>query len=360
LQYREIGNTGVRISALGYGAGRFGTDKDEYVELMRKAFDLGVNYYDTSNAYGESELVCAKALKGYRDKVYTSTKNSISVRTVENWWANLHASLLRLEVDCIDFYNIIHWLQYPVFDEFVVKGGIYEEALKAREKGLIRYLCCSTHDTSENVIKMIDSGIFTAITLQYNVLDQSMTEAISRAREKGVGIVVMQPLAGGALTAPAKDIQALLPGGSASSAEIGLRFVLSNPGVTCAISGMMSAEEVEENVRVCSREEPLSSEERSAMEQVIVEKEKLRDLYCTGCNYCNPCPQGVLIAWNFNYLNLHRIYGATEKAREMYAKLGDAAASKCIDCGVCVAKCPQEIAIPERLKEVDEALGEKK
>jgi len=169
----------------------------------------------------------------------------------------------------------------------------------------------------------------------------------------------MGPVGGGRLGAPSPEIQALLPGKSKRTPEIALRFVLSNPNVTCALSGMETIEMVEQNVATASREEPLSDEERQAVLAQLEEKRKLADLYCTGCGYCMPCPHGVDIPGNFAAMNAYRVYGLKEHAASRYRKLAtkEASAASCQECGECEPKCPQKIAIIDQLEETDKALG---
>ncbi len=198
---------------------------------------------------------------------------------------------------------------------------------------------------------------------QYNLLDRSNEAAIAHAKEKGLGVVIMGPVAGGRLGAPSETIKNLLPGKINSSAEIALRYVLTNPGVTCALSGMGSMEMVEENVKVASNSNPLTPEELEQIAASMEENKKMSDLYCTGCNYCMPCPSGVNIPLNFQIMNYHRVFGITEYAKGEYANIGKfewtkgKKADACIECGICESKCPQKGKLRMQLKETAAALG---
>jgi hypothetical protein len=138
--------------------------------------------------------------------------------------------------------------------------------------------------------------------------------------------------------------------------------VLSNPGVTCAMSGMNTIELIDENIATASSDEPLSDDERRATEATLQENRRLSELYCTGCNYCMPCPEEVNIPAIFAAYNQARVYGLWENARKSYASMAKAPGRKgrqadaCIECGECEEKCPQNIPIRERLKEAHEAL----
>lgn len=369
MQYREFGRTGKKLSLLGFGAMRLPEDEKEAIRIMRRSVELGVNYIDTAPGYGESEVIVGRAIIDIRDKVYLSTKNPLRDNTAEGWWSRLNTSLERMKIDHIDFYQVVHGMNWNAFEtNFSKKGGGLEAARKAKEQGIIGHICFSFHDTCENLIKLIDTGEFEGITLQYNLLDRSNAAGIEHAAKNGVGIIVMGPVGGGRLGKPTEQILRMIPGGVKSSAEVALRFVFSNPAVVCAISGMSTMEQVEENCRVASMTEPLSDDERLRMQESLEENKRLAELYCTGCNYCMPCPNEVNIPENFRFMNYHRVYGLTDLAKRNYATLGPDGKSAsrgmkaeiCVECGECEPKCPQHIPIVEQLKETTAALGEQK
>ena len=368
MQYVEFGKAGKKVSKLGFGAMRLPFDDEKTsIELLRRGVELGINYIDTAPGYGDgqSEILVGKAVADIRDKVYLSTKNPLNDNTTEGWWSRLNKSLERMNVDRIDFYQVVHGINWKAWEEnFSKPGGGLEAAYKAKEQGIIGHICISFHDTCENLIRLIDTGVFEGVTLQYNLLDQSNEKGMAHAAAAGMGVVVMGPVGGGRLGTPTEQILKLLPGEVRSSAEIALRFVFSNPNVTCAISGMNTMEMIEENVRIASRTESLTAEELDHMAAMLEENKRLKELYCTGCNYCMPCPNGVNIPENFKYMNYHRVYGLTEYASRYYQKLGTEGwwvpgkqAGDCIECGECETKCPQKIPIIKQLKETHKALG---
>ena len=366
MQYRNFGKTGLRISALGFGAMRLPmkgehVDEDKAIETIHRAFELGVNYIDSAYFYNnhESEMVVGKALKGWRDKIIVSTKNPDGSVDAATWRKVLEEQLRKLDVDKIDVYHF-HGLNWSEFEDHITRpGGAMEAARKAQDEGLFTYLSFSFHDSPEALVKLVDTGEFTSVTCQYNLLDRANEPGIARAHEKGMGVVIMGPVGGGRLGAPSPEIQQLLPGGSKSTPEIALRFVLSNPNVSCAISGMSEVKMVEENCATASREEPLSQEERAAVLAQLEEKRKLAELYCTGCEYCLPCPHGVDIPKNFSAMNAYRVYGLKDHAARRYRELAEknASAAFCEECGQCEPKCPQKIPIIDQLKETEKTLG---
>jgi uncharacterized protein len=375
MQYRKLGRTGVELSVLGFGGmripqrrigGNLFYDDEAGLRIMRRAFELGVNYVDTAPYYcdGESEIIIGKALKGWRDKVYLSTKNPIEDASGQHWRARLENSLKKLDTDYIDFYHMwgIDWDHFA--NRIIVKDGPMQEAIKAKQEGLIRHHSFSFHDIPENMIRIIDYGFFETVLCQYNLLDQSNTAAMDYAVSKGLGVIIMGPIGGGRLSAPSETIRNILPGKVNSSAEIALRFVFANKSVTCALSGMSSVEQVEENVRVASNSAELTAGELAQISASLAENKKLADLYCTGCNYCMPCPNGVNIPLNFKLMNYHRVYQITEFARSKYKlinpddeDLPGRRADECTECGLCEEKCPQKIPIRKQLKETAEVLG---
>jgi hypothetical protein len=303
-----------------------------------------------------------KALKGWRETVKVSTKCPMDVcKTPKAVREMLDKSLKKLDVGYIDFYHMwgINWGTY----EDVIRGAVYDDLMRAKAEGLIRHLSFSFHDEPGNLARIADTGLFESVLCQYNLLDRANEASIAHARAKGLGVAVMGPIGGGRLGAPSREILGMLPGGTRSSAEIALRFVLSNPDVSCALSGMGSMEMVEENVEVASRPMALTETEKAQVLASMEEKKKLADLYCTGCRYCMPCPQGVDIPKIFELMNLHRVYGQTEAAKRNYQHLGlewdkdSLPVSSCIECGACEEKCPQGIEIRKRLKETEAALG---
>lgn len=380
--YKQFGNTGIKLSALGFGAmrlpmtetaGRRHVDYDQAVPLLHRAFELGVNYVDTAPGYCEqdSEVAVGKALKGRRDQVYLSTKNPTDDSDPDAWRARLENSLKKLDTDYIDFYHFWGISNQKFQDIINIKGGPIDAAKKALDEGLIKHLSFSFHDDAKNMIPIIDSGYFSSVLCQYNLLDRANEDAIAYAQEKGLGVVIMGPVAGGRLGLPSEAIRTMLKRDVQSTAEMALRFVLANSNVNIALSGMENLEMLEENAKVASIEGPLDPQELAQVAQMLTENQKLAELYCTGCKYCMPCPAGINIPHVFSLMNYQRVYGLGEYARQEYQKLltpmGERKsnwekdwgldASECLKCGQCEGKCPQHLEIIRQLEETRAALG---
>ena len=371
MQYRVLGRTGLRVSALGFGTMRFRmvdghVDQELAVQALHRAMDLGVNYFDSAVGYcnSESEIVLGKALKGRRDGKVISTKYPPWDRslTADDCRQVIEQSLSRLDVDVIDIYHM-HSLDWETAQKVLAKGGAVDGARKAKEEGLVTHLGFSFHDDPKRMLDIIEvAPDFDVVTCQYNLLDRANEESMASAHDQGLGVVVMGPVGGGRLGFPSEQLQGMLPGGTKSTPEVALRFVLANPNVSVALSGMNSAEMVEENAATASRESALSEDERQAIVEALAENRRLAELYCTGCGYCMPCPNGVNIPENFRLMNLHRVWGLTAPARDRYQRFGpdrenNLNAGACVECGQCEPKCPQKIAIIEQLKETHSALA---
>jgi len=307
MQYRKFGNTGVSISALGFGCmrlpeyqqedGSWQVDQEKTNEMLMRAYELGVNYFDTAYFYchENSEIAIGKALAPIRDKVYISTKCPLElVNSAEEFEAQLDRSLAKLGSDYVDFYHF--WgINQKAFDEKIVPLGLMDKALELKARGKLRHISFSFHDTPEALKHIIDNGYaMESVLLQYNLLDRANEEMIQYAAQKGLGVVVMGPVGGGRLAAPTELVQKL-GGGNLNTYELALRFVLGNPGVCCALSGMQNTTMVEQNAAVASLENPMSEEQWKQIGASLENLRKFSELYCTGCNYCQPCPKGIEI-----------------------------------------------------------------
>lgn len=380
MQYRPYGNTGMRVSALGFGAMRLPSidgkvDLDKSVPILRRGLDLGINYIDSAFGYinGTSEVAVGHAIKGYdRAKFHLATK--IPVGSEEEaqpaiWRNKLETCLGRFDTPYIDLI-LFHGLRWNVFEEWVSKpGSTLAEARKAQAEGLVRHICFSSHDTVDNILKLIDTHEFAGMLVQYNYLDRHNEPAIAHAAETGMGVTIMGPIAGGRLVLPNTvklDSQGTM---EMKTPELALRYVWNNPGVSVAISGMNTLEMVEENAASAARAAQTGAQENAAVLELIERNQKLSDLYCTGCEYCMPCPNEVNIPENFRYMNWHRVWGMENEAKAAYAKLGPEGtwmpygkvvglkADACLQCGECEPKCPQNIHIIDQLVEVAQTLA---
>ncbi len=370
MLYTQLGRTGLKVSRLGFGAMRLpmlgeGPDarvnRELAVPMIHRAFEAGVNYVDTAIMYcnADSQRAVGDALKGWRDKIIVSTKNHFYCEDEREWWQHLEDSLERLQVDYIDVYNNhgVGWKRYLEH----VEPRVGKWMRKAKDQGLIKHVCISFHDDNEALKKIVDTGYPEVITLQYNIIDRQLDEGIAYAHEHGIGVVVMGPVGGGRLGEPSEVLQDTVAGVKRVP-ELALRFVLANPNVDVALSGMSTMEQVEENVRTASDPVSMTEEDKAALTGHLDQLKRMADLYCTGCKYCMPCPAGVDIPRVFDLYNKGRVYGLWESARSAYGRMVKTRreehlpADACTECGACEEKCPQDIPIRAQLKEAHKAL----
>ena len=370
MQYRPFGNTGVNISALGFGCmrlpeiqqedGSWIVDQEKTDAMLMRAYELGVNYFDTALYYchSNSEIAIGKALKPIRDKVYISTKCPLElVKEPGDFRKVLETSLKKLDTPYVDFYHF--WgINQKTFDEKIVPMNLIAEAQKLKEEGLIRHISFSFHDSPEALKHIIDNGEgLESVLLQYNLLDRANEEMIQYAAKKGLGVVVMGPVGGGRLAAPT-ELAAKLGTEAVNTYELAFKFVLGNPGVCCALSGMQTIDMVEQNAEVASLENPMSEEEWRRVGESLENLKKFSELYCTGCGYCQPCPKGINIPRIFQAYTYKNVYGLTELAKNTWngylnnEKDPGVHPDACVNCGYCERKCPQHLKVRELLKKV--------
>ena len=222
----------------------------------------------------------------------------------------------------------------------------------------------TSHDTPANLIKILDTGVFESMTVYHNLLQtrgriENPLPAIEHARTLGVGVIVMGPLGGGLLGTPINALRNLIPDTS-NQVTLAFRYLWSIPGVTTPISGMARLSDVEENARIADEYEPLSTDEMARIKEVIGKYTDVMERFCTGCGYCQPCPNGVRIPNIFRLVNFYKVYDLEEWARQQYGRMLSGrfrgSVDLCAECGVCEEKCPQKLSIRDELKQAHSLL----
>lgn len=377
MNYRDFGNTGEKISALGFGCMRFPeyvkeeksfVDQEKVDEMLLCAYQNGINYFDTAPAYcnSNSEAAVGHAVKGFRSEILISTKCPLgNGLTKDGYRKNLEASLSKLGVDYIDFYHF--WgIDREDFDTIILPEGLLEAAARAKEEGLIRHISFSFHDHPSAIKHIIDTseacGVkMESILCQYNLLDRSNEEMIKYASEKGLGTIAMGPVGGGRLAAPTDLYTKLTGKPSIATYELAFKFCLGNPNLNCALSGMQNLDMIKQNAALASDSAAFSEKEWEELGVAIEQIKKFSELYCTGCKYCQPCPAEINIPRIFEMWTYYNVYGLKEHARKMmadYIKKGGKTYNDCKDCGLCEEKCPQHLEIRKNLEKVFKVLGE--
>ena len=362
---------GCESSALGFGCMRFPKkddkiDREEAIRMVRHAIDNGVNYIDTAYPYhgGESEEVVGLALKdGYRERVLLATKLPVwKVEKHEDMMAILDEQLAKLGVEYVDFY-LMHALSEERLQK--IRELDYKKFLdEAVAQGKIRYPAFSFHDNADTFLEILNDYDWKMCQVQMNILDtdtQATLDGIREAGRKNIGVVIMEPLRGGLMANPPAEVQALYDAFPVkrSAVEWAFRFLYTMPEVKTILSGMSTMDQVVDNLRIFDKAacEPLSDAEVELFEKVKEAYLSLVKTRCTGCRYCQPCPQGVKIPRIFQNYDETLLHGRNmDSYREFYGKLsadnGDF--SQCIDCGMCEDACPQHLPIRQYLREIDE------
>jgi len=381
MKYRKFGNTGFEVSALGFGAMRMplvkegadekDIDEKKAVEMIRYAADAGINYFDTAYVYhgGESEIVLGKALKGgYREKVKIADKIIPDMtESADGLEKILDEELKKLRVNHLDFF-LLHALNTKRWDK-MLKTGLIKRAEKMRGKGKIGHIGFSFHDNFEsfkNIIDGYEGWEFCQIQMNYmDVNNQAELKGMEYAGKKGIPVVIMEPLLGGRLANPPKQVGKIFKqnGIYETPAEWSLQWLWNRPEAAVVLSGMSTMEQLKENIRYAGRSAPgaFGENENRVIEKASKEFEKRAVIPCTACNYCVPCPHGVNIPKNFEFYNEGVIYDDFSAPRFIYNRFfpeGERAYN-CESCGECLEKCPQNIKIDEWMKKADEKLREK-
>ncbi|MBR3293412.1 MAG: aldo/keto reductase [Oscillospiraceae bacterium] len=369
--YRNDRN-GEKISQLGFGCMRFARrggviDYAAAQEQILLAIERGINYFDTAYVYPGSEDCLGRVLadNGCRDKIKIATKlPQYLIRSAAAIDKIFREELRRLRTDHIDYY-LMHMFTDIVEWERLQGFGI-EDWIRARKaEGSIRNIGFSFHGNTETFLKLLELYDWDFCQIQYNYMDehsQAGRRGLQAAAEKGLPVMIMEPLRGGRLVRLPEKARELLRPRGISPAELGLRWLWDQPEIGCVLSGMNSPEMVEENTRIAAQAEigQLSEADHALVEEIrriIKAREKVG---CTGCRYCMPCPRGVDIPGNFHFYNLlyqeKKISARVEFTMTMGFRKEPGFATQCVGCGKCEQHCPQRLPIREKLKEADRAL----
>ncbi|MCF6176617.1 MAG: aldo/keto reductase [Victivallaceae bacterium] len=356
MKLRKFGQrNGHQVPRLSIGAMRFPKDVDCAVALLRDAIDKGLRYIDTSRGYGESEWILGLALKhGYRDKVILSTKWSPWITKIaesDNSSSDcvrrrIEESMKRLDVDYLDYYQVWNIQSRECYDKAIAKGGMVDGILKAKEEGLIGHIGFTTHDSVENLLIYIKEADWCEILLTtYNMLNTTYAPVIEAAHAKGIGTVIMNPVAGGKLAEQSPVLMELANKvGAVSVADLAIRYVLSNPNIDTMLNGLNKTEDTTHSI---------ASVERGAFLPAQIEiinryLEKIKgqvSAFCTNCKYCIPCPVGIDIPGVMSCIQDARYWGWEESARTRYGNIKGDKADACVQCGKCEKICTQNLKI---------------
>ncbi|MBP3604808.1 MAG: aldo/keto reductase [Lachnospiraceae bacterium] len=375
MEKRKLEKLGIETSLLGFGCMRFPVTKEgkideaEAEKMIDKAIAAGVNYIDTAYPYhnGESEPFVGKVLQKYpRESFYLATKLPVwLVETKEDIERIFAEQLERLQTDYIDFY-LLHAMDADRIRK-MREVGYLEVLEKLRSEGKIKYIGFSFHDSYEVFEDILNERDWDFCQIQLNYMDaeeQAGLKGYALAAERGIPVVVMEPIKGGSLASFAEDITGMFRDmdKDASVASFALRWVGSLPGVKVILSGMSSMEQVEDNLKTFTGFKVLSENEKNTIDKVVEVLNSRVQNGCTGCRYCMPCPAGVDIPGCFSAWNTYHMYqNYNVVSWKWETDMGDKKQAKnCVKCGKCEAACPQKISIREDLEKVQKDLDERK
>ena len=355
MVYRDYGATEKKVSLLGFGGMRFERidDTEECVRMMVQAAEGGINYFDTAPGYfkTKSESVYGKGLAELRKRklpCYVATK---TFKTSDDAIRKeIDAQLKRLDVDSIDFYHI--WCITSMGDwDARKKDGILNTFRKLKEEGLIRHICVSTHLIQDENNTLLSEGSFEGVLFGYSAYNFKTREKTFNAiRSRKLGAAIMNPLGGGIIPGN-PELFGFITRPGESAVEAGLRFLWDHKDISTTLVGFRSGQDIAEALAAMDHYKPRTEAELAAV------KEKADNSFegiCTGCAYCDECPQNIPIPQYMDTYNqkILRRKGDDELRERLddHWSISKADAGKCTECGQCENACTQHLPIIERLK----------
>lgn len=327
MRHVKFGKSGLEISELGFGGiPIIRLNVDTAVKLLRRAYERGITFYDTANAYRDSEEKIGRAFDGMRDKVVIATKTIM--RDAKKAMEQLENSLRMLGTDYIDLYQLHQIAQEKDWSAVTAPGGALEAVVKAKKEGKVRFIGVTSHNLAM-AVRLVKTGLFSSIQFPFNFIeDAAKDELHASAGKLGMGILAMKPFAGGMI----------------DNADIAFKFLRQYPDVI-PIPGFDSEKAVEEVVSLYQRPNIVTGKDRQLMDKYRME---LGKQFCRRCEYCQPCPQGVMITPAMGYkIVASRMSPAVSVD---FCRLVMESVKQCTECGTCLERCPYELPIQEMLK----------
>lgn len=324
----RLGKTDLKVSRVGMGGIPIQLPPlDEAIRVVQHGLDLGINFIETSIVYGDSEERIGKAIAGRRDKIVLSTKTPKPDKAGAS--QDLDQSLKRLQTDHIDLWQFHNVSNSEKYEKVFGPDGAMEAAREALKSGKISHIAMSSHNM-ELALKAVTSGLIEVIQYPFNLATPEAAEKlIPLAKEFEVGFIAMKPFAGGNIR----------------DASIALKYILQFGNVV-PLAGVKAIEEVNEIVQIVNGSWKLAAND---CEKIARIRSTLGSRYCRQCQYCMPCPQGV-VTWQLTYLrNLFNLWPAERVFPWMDPIVQSA--EKCKKCGLCEEKCPFHLPVREMMDE---------
>ena len=380
MQYRKL--CGEEVSILGFGTMRFPIidknqkliDKEKAEEMLDFAIDNGVNYLDTAQPYhgGESENFVGRYLKkrNLRNKIFLATKlPAWLIKERTDFDKQFNEQLEKLQTDYFDFY-LLHALNAKVWQN-IKNLGVLKWCEKKKAEGKIKHIGFSFHDSYSVFKEIVDAyDKWEFCQLQYNYMDlefQAGEKGFNYALKNNLEVIVMEPLHGGQLAKdPPLEIEKLWQKFPVKRSYVdgALQWLWNKKEVPILLSGMTTLQHVKENIESANKAKIgiFSKDELALFNTIRTAYLKRSPFFCTTCKYCEPCPQGVAISTVLGIYMMNVMYDDLGKSKMFYNSFlrEENQADKCIECGECLAKCPQQIEIIKWLKESHKVLKKDK
>lgn len=374
MQKKLFHRTGDQISALGLGCMRFPEqnnriDRDCARQIIDLAISRGINYFDTAYVYqnGDSETLLGELLPRYSRRDYFLATKMPGFRfaegqTQKEYLAHVRdvfeEQLRRCRVDYFDFY-LCHNVCEDTIDRFI-DGGTISFLEEMQREGKIRNLGFSSHGRPDTLRRFASLRAWDFGQLQINYLDWTNQDAAQQYRiltERNIPIIVMEPLRGGRLCSLGDEGDAILRAArpDASIPSWAFRFLQGLPNIQVVLSGMSNTEQLCENADIYDCPAPLDASEQTALQAAVEAYRRMNCIPCTGCHYCDGCPQEIAIPDIFSAFSRARAYGDQEASEALYNHSAIGHPSSCIACGNCISLCPQKLDIPSLMQKISQA-----
>ena len=355
--YRPYGQTGTSVSAVGFGCMRFRDPKnvDECASLIKYAYDKGITYFDTAIGYGNSEELLGVAFKEMlrtrKDRPFYVSSKTFGA-TEKDVRKDLETSLTRMGLEHLDFYHV--WcVLTPEAYRNRKQQGMLKAFEKVRDEGLVKNICVSTHMTGSEIGDLLADYPFAGVLLGYSAMNFAYRdEGLSAAARRTVGVVVMNPLGGGLIPEHRERFAFVKAREDETVVQGALRFLLNDQRITVVLVGFSTTDHVDEAVEAVDGFRPISDTETTRIRDSV--KSAFNEL-CTGCRYCDHCPEGVPVPKMMDAYNHYLLKG---DAGEVFNRLkfhwgikeDSDLFDRCVECGQCEEQCTQKLRIIERLR----------
>ncbi|WGM89999.1 MAG: aldo/keto reductase [Candidatus Bathyarchaeum tardum] len=361
MQKRKLGRTGLEVSVVGFGGTWISElPLDDAVKIVQRAFELGINYFDTAKLDGDSEEKLGAALKDVRDGCVLATKTAS--RTKSESLDDFKNSLRCLQTDWLDLIQLHGVDDVKTLQKAMGPGGSLDMCRKARSEGLVDFIGITGHKPRV-LIEAIKTNEFDTVLVPLNIITrQALDELIPLANDLDIGVIAMKPLMAKtsrlitclyqpslSLLSDEPELKSLLGQDVSSKVHNALSYVLDQD-VSVAITGFKSVEEVETAAQIGNNYNQLTNKQKSRFSV------KFEQPYCRDCGLCFPCPETLDIAAILRFKTLYETYGLKNWAKKLYSGL-PTNASSCTNCGECEPKCPYNLPVVSMLKQCQNDLG---